>query len=374
MSSEELTIRGSLAESSLMELLSSISRSHETGVLNFHDVGRWKAVYFNEGQIVYATSNVLDDRLGEFLLKQGKITVRQFLDASKLITQGKRLGAVLVDQEILSPDELIVAIQLQVQEIVYSLFEWTQGEYEFVMKDLAGEGPITLDLNTENVILEGIRRIKDFSRVFSGFGSIDTVLRRSENAEMLTYKLELSADESQVLSLVNGRLTLEQVLALSYLSNFETLRILFGLVSVGVLERGGGPERDLSRIEREQEYELEEIVDHYQRSFTAVYGFLEERLGEHADVVADRVVEEVSKQFPALFEGINLSGGVGRVDFDQLLANLGKGSQEEKRSALVNGLNELTYALLLTIGQKFGREDQDRVASQILSLTRPSTV
>lgn len=370
MSGEELTIRGSLSESSLMELLSSISRSRETGVLNFHDLGRWKAIYFKEGQIVYATSNVLDDRLGEFLLKQGKITVRQFLDASKLISPGKRLGAVLVDLEILSTDELLIAIQQQVQEIVYSLFEWTQGEYEFVMKDLAAEGPITLDLNTENVILEGIRRIRDFTRIFSGLGSIDTVLRRSENADMQTFKLDLDADESQVLSMVNGRLNLEQILSLSYLPNFETLRILFALASVAVLERGPAGDRDQARLEREHEYELEEIVDHYNRSFGAVYSFLEERLGEDADTFADRVVADIAEQFPVLFEGINLSGG-GRVDFDQLLANLRDRPQEEKRMTLVNGLNELTYALLLTVGQKFGREDQDRIASQILSHSRP---
>jgi hypothetical protein len=52
--SEELSIRGSLSESSLPELLASISRSRETGILNFHDAGRWKAIYFKEGRIIYA--------------------------------------------------------------------------------------------------------------------------------------------------------------------------------------------------------------------------------------------------------------------------------------------------------------------------------
>ena len=102
MESEELTISGSLSESSLPELLASISRSKETGILNFHDAGRWKAIYFKEGRIIYAMSNAQDDRLGEFLLKSGKITVRQFLEASKLIQPDKKLGAVLVEQGIIS--------------------------------------------------------------------------------------------------------------------------------------------------------------------------------------------------------------------------------------------------------------------------------
>ena len=114
-----LTIRGSLSESSLPELLSSISRSKETGILNFHDAGRWKAIYFKEGRIIYAMSNAQDDRLGEFLLKTAKITVRQFLEASKMIQPDKKLGAVLVEQGIITPDDLFVAIHRHAEAIVY---------------------------------------------------------------------------------------------------------------------------------------------------------------------------------------------------------------------------------------------------------------
>ena len=62
-----------------------------------------------------------------------------------------------------------------------------------------------------------------------------------------------------MLSLVNGRLNVEQILAMSYLPNFETLRILFALVSAGVLDRGGPVESERRGIELE--YELQEVVE-----------------------------------------------------------------------------------------------------------------
>lgn len=361
MQAEELTIQGSLSEASLPELLASISRSRETGVLNFHDMGRWKAVYFKDGAIIFATSNLPDDRLGEFLLKEGKITIRDFLEASKLIKPGKRLGAVLVEEGILSPDELFLSINQHVVEIVYSLFDWSRGEYEFVMKDLSAEGPVTLDLSTEKVILEGIRRLRDFTRVYAGVGSVDTVLRQSDRAETLVYKLELDEDESQILSQVNGRLNVEQIISMSYLSNFETLRILYGLVAAGVLMRGAVVSE--ARVQ-ELEYELEEIVDYYNRNFGTVYTFLQQKLGEEAGAFADKTVAEVSELFPQLFEGIEL-GSAGRVDFDQILANLGDKPHETKKVVLVDGLNELTYGLLHEIGRKFGQQDQERVISDV---------
>jgi hypothetical protein len=53
------------------------------------------------------------------------------------------------------------------------------------------------------------------------------------------------------------------------------------------------------------------------------------------------------------------------VDFDQLLANLGDRPHEAKKSTLVDGLNELTYGLLLEIGRQFGREEQDKISAMI---------
>lgn len=369
MESEDLTIRGSLSESSLPELLASISRSKETGVLNFHDAGRWKAIYFKEGRIIYAMSNAQDDRLGEFLLKTSKITVRQFLEASKMIQPDKKLGAVLVEQGIITPDDLFVAIHRHAEAIVYSLFDWTRGEYEFVIKDLTAEGPMVLDLDSENVIIEGIRRLKDFTRVYAGVGPLEAVLRPADNADSLTHKLNLDEDESQVLSLVNGRLTVEQILAMSYLPNFETLRILFGLLSGGVLERGGSEAAEKDGIELE--YELQEIVEHYNGNFERVCGFLREKLEDDETIqFTDRVMEEVAKQFPLLFESVEL-GTAGRVDFDQLLQNLGDKPHEAKKAVLVDGLNELVYGLLLQIGRELGKGEQETVATSILSQTQP---
>jgi hypothetical protein len=369
MESEELSIRGSLSESSLPELLASISRSKETGILNFHDAGRWKAIYFKEGRIIYAMSNAQDDRLGEFLLKEGKITVRQFLEASRMIQPDKKLGAVLVEQGIITPDDLFVAIHRHAEAIVYSLFSWTRGEYEFVIKDLSAEGPMVLDLDSENVILEGIRRLRDFTRMYAGVGPLETVLRHSANADNLIYRLNLDEDESQVLSLVDGRLNIEQILAMSYLPNFETLRILFGLLAAGVLERGGSG--DIEKRGIELEYELQEVVDHYNRNFELVCSFLRGKLTDDKAVAfTEGVMGEVTKQFPLLFEGVEL-GTAGRVDFDQLLQNLGDKPHEAKKAVLVDGLNELTYALLLQIGRDFGKEEQESVATSILSQAQP---
>ena len=172
---EELTIRGDIETSSVPELLRSLLSSGETGVLTVRNGEYVKTISIDRGRIVYAASNNPDERLGESLLVRGKLTVRQFLEASKLIRPETRLGAILIELSALGPDELMPAVEHQVREILMELFNWTRGDYELVIRDLDPEALVVLNMSTENLILEGIRRSRAWSQVTRAIGEIGTV-------------------------------------------------------------------------------------------------------------------------------------------------------------------------------------------------------
>src|SRR5215813_3365419 len=112
---EGLTLRGSIEETSVPELLRSVLGSGESGVLHFQNGEVRKSVYLHMGRVIYAKSSNPDERMGEDLLLRGKITVRQYLEASKLIRPGRRLGAILVELEALDPQELLSAVEAHVR-------------------------------------------------------------------------------------------------------------------------------------------------------------------------------------------------------------------------------------------------------------------
>jgi hypothetical protein len=100
-----LTLRGSIEETSVPELMRSVFGSGETGVLTFRRADVTKSVYLHMGRVVYAKSSDPSERLGEDLLLRGKITVRQYLEASKLIRPGRRLGAILLELGALEAED-----------------------------------------------------------------------------------------------------------------------------------------------------------------------------------------------------------------------------------------------------------------------------
>src|SRR5262245_23741922 len=114
---EPLKIRGEIENSSVPELLRSLLGSGESGTLVFHSGSVTKSLYVQSGRVVFAASSDPDERLGENLLIRGKITARQYLEASKMIRPGRRLGAILVEMQAIEPDELLPAVEAHVRDI-----------------------------------------------------------------------------------------------------------------------------------------------------------------------------------------------------------------------------------------------------------------
>jgi hypothetical protein len=360
---EDLTIRGEVGDTSVPELLRSLLGSGETGILTLRNGDVTKSIYIRAGRVLFAASTNVDERLGENLLLRGRITVRQYLEASKMIRPGRRLGAILVEMGALEPEELIPAVEHQAKEVLMDLFTWTHGNYELVIKDVDPDTVVTLNISTENLILEGIRRVRAWSQLMRGLGDIGAVLVRAGSPD---YKLELSTEEQEVLAQVNGRSTVEQICEVSYLSHFDTCRILWGLHVLGVVARRGA--RDAVAEEgvraQERELDLEGIVEKFNQMFSRIYAFLQGRLGREVDAYMDTVLDDVSRQYGSLFAGVDLKQ-YGRADFEQMLANVADLPPEQRKSLMVAGLNELVFVIQLSVRTRFGKEEEAVVSGII---------
>jgi hypothetical protein len=355
---DDLTIKGEVENSSVPELVRSIAGSGETGVLTFRNGEVTKSLYVQSGRVVFAASTDPDERLGEALLVRGKITARQYLEASKLIRPGRRLGAILVEMQALEPDELVPAVEQQVKDVLMDLFTWTSGDYEFLIKEMDADSLVVLNMSTENLVLEGIRRAKAWSRVLRGIGDIEAVPIPVANQDMLM-KLELTEEEQDVLSHVNGRSTIEQICQVSYLSNFETCRILWALMVVGAVKKraeagAGAVPEPAGRTEGD--LDLEELVEKFNQMFGRIYTFLQGRHGADVDAVMDRALEEISRQYGALFGGVDLKN-YGRADYEQMLANVADLPAERRKALMLAGLNELVFILQLAVQTSYGPQD-----------------
>jgi hypothetical protein len=364
---EGLTLRGTIEETSVPELLRSVLGSGETGVLTFRRGEVTKSVYLHMGRVTYARSSDPDERLGEDLLLRGKISIREYLEASRQIAPGRRLGTILVELGVLEPEDLVGAIAHHVKEILLDVFTWRTGEYELVMTEPGADDVVAVNLSTESLILAGIRRIRSWSRIYRGIGGdLGAVPVPTGNTEALL-RLELTEEEQDILTHVNGRATVEQICQVSYLSNLDTCRILWALRVFGVVRRdqpGEAEARAEQAAEREEELDLEGLVEHFNQMLSRVYVFLQGRVGGEVDAFMDEALVRVNVQYEMLFYGVDLKQ-YGRADYDQLLANVADLPPNERRRLMLAGLNELVASIQLGVKERHGAQEEAVVSGII---------
>jgi hypothetical protein len=231
-----LKLEGSLAGRDFAELVHDLHRECPTGLLTLTHVGVGRSIVVQAGRLVFASSSSPDDRLGELLLRQGQLSLRQYVDAGRAIGPGKRLGAILVEQGVLAPKGLVKAVVEHTQEIIYGAFQWTEGHYRFQPGTTPAEA-ITLKISTPDLIIEGIRRIQSWSRIARGVGDLSARYERAADYEATLAQMALSFEKLSILTGLNGTQEVETICSESTLPDFEVCRTLWAFRVLGVIRR-----------------------------------------------------------------------------------------------------------------------------------------
>src|ERR1043166_3433641 len=229
--SDDLSIQGTLEDTTVPDLFRSIIRSSETAILSIDSEGRNDSIYFNEGRIISASSTDPDMGLAETLLRTGELNVQQYNNALERVVVSRRIGALLCELGYLQPEDLVRAAERQASAIVLNAMAYRSGNYTIDFTSALPNEIIALPLGTERLIPDGIRHIEHWSLILRGVGRLERVLELAPGADMRVYQLELSDEESHVMSLLaEDAQTLEQLCSRSYLSDFGTFRTVWGLL------------------------------------------------------------------------------------------------------------------------------------------------
>jgi hypothetical protein len=353
--SDNLSITGELSETTVPDLIRSIVRSSETAVLSLDSGGRNDTIYFHEGRMVFASSTDPDMGLAETLLRMGELSIQQYNTAMERLVVARRIGALLCELGYLKPDELTRAAERQASAIVLDAMAYRSGAYTIEFTSDFPDFVITLPLSTERLILDGVRAIEHWSLITRGVGRLDRVLEPAPDADTRTFQLELTDDETHVLSLLSDPQTVEQLCARSYLSDFQTFRTIWGLMAVNFIQDAEISAVDEKRAAEETEYELEAMVEKYNGVFQAIFAIVMQKIGDHVYDFMDRVVLHVSPQTMPYLSGMSFVNE-GRLDFDQLLNNLFASGSSDHGRLVQNVCNELLYGWVYEVKTEFASQ------------------
>lgn len=237
-------LEGTLDSFTLPDVFQLLSLTKKSGCLRLHRDEERGRVYFRDGQVYYALSSSGRLALGRRLAGAGLVTTPQLqaaLESQERVREhgeGLRLGRILVQEGVIDEDTLETFVREQIQDAVFDLMRWTSGAFSF---DAASENaqidePVQLTASVENLIMEGSRRIEEWAQIRRKIPSLESVVDMAPTPGDKGVEVNLKPEEWRLLTVVDGRRTVQDLVELFGQGEFHTCRVLYGLEGAGLLE------------------------------------------------------------------------------------------------------------------------------------------
>jgi hypothetical protein len=228
----EKALEGDLACFEVPDLLTFLHQGQRSGVLSMERPDQETKLYLRAGNPVFAATTRDDLRLGALLVRHGRVS-QEIIDEALLhqTARGPRLGRLLVVTGQITEAELASFLKVQVSEVVFETFGWATGSFTFWDRIPPPSTAVTLEMEIENLLLEGIRRVDVRSRLSELFPDLTMAVEAAVNPDRVKHTVTLTPEEWNVLFLLDGRRSLGEICRLAGdVDEASTLATLHALV------------------------------------------------------------------------------------------------------------------------------------------------
>lgn len=224
-------MKGKLTDQPLAELIREISFKGLSGTLRLKYELVQSAVYFDEGQLVFAASNLRTRRLRAYLEKIPSITpdVLNTLESNKPDLQ---MLSGLQSAKVVTEEQVVALLTALVTDVLRIALLWDDGTWEFDERARFAE-QYHVKLEIPNLLREAAHRVSA-TLVASRFLNPTEVFARAPRISNIHGLLPA---ESFILSRLDEPMTLENLVALSGLRDREAHKMIYGLALSGCVTR-----------------------------------------------------------------------------------------------------------------------------------------
>jgi hypothetical protein len=130
--------------------------------------------------------------------------------------------------------------RLQIESVVFELLSWHDGFFSFEEGPVSGAViEVPVQVSTESLLMEGARRIDEWSRMGDRVPNVGVVPVLATVPDQHPTLLDLLPSEWEVLAAIDGNSDLRGIAANLGRSEFDVAKVVYGLLSTGVVELNG---------------------------------------------------------------------------------------------------------------------------------------
>ncbi len=262
----------------MLEMINNLATGHWRGELHVVGSGTHRALTFDQGALKSATSNQTYDRLGEQLVRGGVMTREELEVIVSQLPPHARFGQAVVQRGHLDQKQLYSSLKKQAEQIFFAVLRMQSGYFYFLEHDELSQAAAstTMHLSVQNLLMEGVQRIDEMEL----FRQKIPHMSACPEAQAGTQQRVEDADAERLLSMSDGRTSIEQLAQALALDEFEVTKLVYQLIQQGHVVLRHGPD-----VKSE---EVETLVDR----FNAVLHIIFSTAREHS--AADATHETLS--------------------------------------------------------------------------------
>ncbi|MBN1931091.1 MAG: DUF4388 domain-containing protein [Desulfobacterales bacterium] len=284
-------LKGNFETSFLASILQLLCNDKKTGVLRLIRDENEVKIFMKHGAVIYATGSKKEARLGYLLRNKGIISSEQLNTCLALAKEKKlALGEIMVVQGYISKERLKEIIYKQAEDIIFDLFLWEKGSFEYKDAKLNLNGMVVTPLNIMNIVLEATRRVDEMSLISKQITN-DRLIFKISQSNQDKKEIKFNADEWRILTLVDGKRTVRQLMNESGYDDFTVYKVLYSLISYGLIEKN----EEIDFVNKEVENGYSEIIKQYYAVTGVIYRHFLNEAGRWTFTVID---EWSSKPIP----------------------------------------------------------------------------
>jgi len=238
-------LRGTIKDFNISEIIQLIGQQSKTGIMTARKDRKEIKVFFVNGNVVRVEPDRSEHKmlLGEMLISSGKIT-REILEMALNEQKGtvQYLGEILLKREWVTKEDIQKAVQTQIYETIYELFQWKEGDFEFETRDRAEYLKILPSLSPDQLLLNVSWMVDEWQEIEKTIPTLNVVFEKikSEMSGLLedeTHGRGLTYNQKIIYDLVDGKRTVKDVIEKGLMGRFDTCNILSELLTQNYIRK-----------------------------------------------------------------------------------------------------------------------------------------
>jgi Domain of unknown function (DUF4388) len=249
-----MALEGTIKDFGLADIFQLIGLQKKTGTLFLKGIETTVNIHFEDGAVVKTEESLKIHKytVGRILINRGKIKPYQLEEALEVQkTTARKIGSILIGQELINKDDLRDALSFQMKEAVYRVFRWKGGDYKFYQDKVEYDRDTVVPLSSEHLLMDGVRMLDEWPKLEKTLPPSDIVLEKdelktlpedeaAEEGDIFSYDEGaggLSKDAVETLKLVLGGKTVYEIIESSPLGEFDASKAIVELLRKGYLRK-----------------------------------------------------------------------------------------------------------------------------------------